>query len=31
MDEHAILLTLRNQLNISESEHDQIMKDLKEQ
>jgi len=31
MDEHAILLTLRNQLNISESEHDQIMKDLKGQ
>ena len=31
MDEHAILLTLRNQLNITESEHDQIMKDLKGQ
>ncbi len=28
VDEHAILRTLRQQLNISEDEHDRIMKDL---
>jgi len=31
MDEHAILQTLRVQLNISETEHEQIMKDLSEE
>jgi DNA-binding PadR family transcriptional regulator len=30
IDEHAILKTLRTQLNISESEHEQIMKNLTE-
>lgn len=30
IDEHAILKTLRAQLNISENEHDQIMKNLTE-
>lgn len=31
IDEHAILKTLRAQLNISETEHDQIMRDLTEE
>tara|TARA_X000001036_G_scaffold203136_2_gene190818 strand:+ start:49 stop:831 length:783 start_codon:yes stop_codon:yes gene_type:complete len=31
IDEHAILKTLRGQLNISETEHDQIMRDLTEE
>jgi DNA-binding PadR family transcriptional regulator len=31
IDEHAILKTLRTQLNISETEHDQIMRDLTEE